>query len=246
MPAVSWAGFSYGCSVAFATSFSVALGQIFTKPPYDLSSAQVGQAVLSSFVGATLGNIIPGPLSDWMVKYLSRKNKGVYEPEFRLVLSVPSLIVGLLAFWGFGWSLEAGSQFMVPVFFYGLAIFAGSINSLISNAYLLDCHRAQAQDGYAAVTITRGVYSFAMTFVINGWISRDGYKIVYFWVGAFHGLSSVIGIFLYVFGKKVSFAFSSSFELSNSYETFQIRLAVSKSPFVQSKLARRTGVSTSA
>lgn len=204
LPAVSWAAFSYGSSVAFAASFSVALGQIFTKPPYNLTSAEVGQAVLSSFVGATLGNVIPGPVSDWLVKYMSRQNQGVYEPEFRLVLSVPAFIFGLIAFWGFGWSLDAGSPFMVPVFFYGLAIFAGAINSLISNAYLLDCHRAQAQDGYAAVTIGRGVYAFAMTFVINGWIARDGHKVVYFWVGALHGLSCVIGIFLYFFGKRVS------------------------------------------
>jgi hypothetical protein len=139
-----------------------------------------------------------------MVKYLSKKSKGLYEPEFRFVLSVPALIFGLMGFWGFGWSLEAGSTFMVPVFFYGLSIFAGAINSLISNAYLLDCHRAQAQDGYAAVTISRGIYSFAMTFVINGWLDRDGSKVVYSWIGALHGLSCVIGIFLYLFGKRVS------------------------------------------
>lgn len=211
LPAVSWAAFSYGCSVAFAASFSVALGQIFSQPPYSLSTTTIGRSVFASFIGATLGNLIPGPVSDWLVKYLSRKNGGVYEPEFRLVLSVPALIFGLIAYWGFGWSLEVGSPFLLPVFFYGLAIFAGAINSLISNAYLLDCHRAQAQDGYAAVTIGRGVYSFAMTFVINGWIARDGYKVVYFWIGALHGLSCVIGIFLYFFGKKVCSNYSSWF-----------------------------------
>ncbi|KAK7417662.1 hypothetical protein QQX98_004483 [Neonectria punicea] len=92
----------------------------------------------------TLGNAIPGPVSDWLVTYLSKKNKGVYEPEFRLLLAVPSLIFGLMGFWGFGWSLVEKQHYMVPIFFYGLAIFAGAINSLISNTYLLDCHRAQA------------------------------------------------------------------------------------------------------
>ncbi|KAF5010121.1 hypothetical protein FDECE_3707 [Fusarium decemcellulare] len=202
LPAVSWAAYAYGCSVAFAASFSVALSQIFTKPPYSFTSSQVGLTVFSSFVGATLGNAIPGPVSDWLVTYLSKKNKGVYEPEFRVVLAVPSLIFGLVGFWGFGWSLEAKQHYMVPVFFYGLSIFAGAINSLISNTYLLDCHRAQAQDGYAAVTITRGIFSFAMTFVVNSWIERDGYKVVFFWIGSLHGIACVIGIFLYFYGKK--------------------------------------------
>lgn len=203
LPAVSWASFAYGCSVAFAASFSVALGQIFTIPPYNFTTAQVGLTVLSSFVGATLGNALPGPISDWTVKYMSKKNNGIYEPEFRIVLTVPAFILGLMGFWGFGMSLEAKSHWMAPVFFYGLAIFAGSIQSLISNTYLLDCHRAHAQDGYAAVTITRGILSFVITFVINDWIARDGYKVVYFWIGTLHGLSCVMGMVLYVYGKRV-------------------------------------------
>ena len=207
LPAVSYTAFAYGSSVAFAGSFSVAIGQIFTKPPYNFTSSQVGMTTLSSLVGATLGNLIPGPVADWSVNYLSRKNNGVYEPEFRLVLAVPALFLGLLGFWGFGLSLDAKAHYMVPIFFYGLAIFAGSINSLISNTYLLDCHRAQAQDGYAAVTITRGVYSFATTFIINGWIDRDGYKIVYFWIGFLHALSCVMAILLYIFGKQASTTF---------------------------------------
>lgn len=193
---------------------------IFTKAPYNFTSNQVGLTVFSSFVGATLGNALPGPISDWLVTFMSRCNKGIYEPEFRIVLSVPSFFLGLLGFWGFGWSLQDRAHFMVPVFFYGLAIFAGSINSLISNTYLLDCHRAQAQDGYAAVTIFRGITSFVMTFVINIWIERSGYKVVYLWIGAVHGLSCLIGMFLYVFGKK-------------------IRFYISKNKFIQSKLARR-------
>ncbi|KPM42236.1 hypothetical protein AK830_g4337 [Neonectria ditissima] len=34
LAAVSWEAYTYGCSVAFAASFSVALSQIFTKPSY--------------------------------------------------------------------------------------------------------------------------------------------------------------------------------------------------------------------
>jgi hypothetical protein len=203
LPAVQWASFAYGCSVAFSAAFSVAIGQIFTLPPYNFTTSQVGLTILSAFVGCTIGNIIPGPLSDWLVDYMSRKNKGVYEPEFRLVLVVPAFILGLMGYWGFGMSLDAKAHWMAPVFFFGLSMFASAIQSLVSNSYLLDCHRPQAQDGYAAVTIVRGVFSFAMTFVINGWISRDGYKVVWLWIGFMYGLSCVWGMVLYVYGKRV-------------------------------------------
>lgn len=204
LPAVSWTAYTYGCSVAFSASFSVSISQIFSKPPYRFDTSQTGLTVLSAFIGAFLGNAIPGPLSDWLVKYMSRKNNGVYEPEFRNVLCVPGLIFGLMGFWGFGWSLEAKAHWMAPVFFFGLATFSTSIQSFVSNAYLLDCHRMYAQDGYAAVTIFRGVFSFVMTFVINDWIARDGNKTVFFVIGMLHGVNCVLGMVLYVYGKKVS------------------------------------------
>lgn len=204
LPAVSWTAYTYGCSVAFATSFSVSLSQVFGKAPYHFSTSATGLTVISSFIGALLGNAIPGPLSDWLVKYMSRKNNGIYEPEFRNVLCLPGLIFGLIGFWGFGWSLEAKSPWIVPVFFFGLATFATSIQSFVSNAYLLDCHRMYAQDGYAAVTIFRGIFSFIMTFVINNWITKDGVKSVFFIIGMLHAVNCILGLVLYVYGKKVS------------------------------------------
>ncbi|CAK7235868.1 hypothetical protein SCUCBS95973_009413 [Sporothrix curviconia] len=157
LPAVTWGAYAYGCSVAFAASFSVSLSSIFGAAPYHFTTAQIGLTVLASFVGGSLGNIIPGPILDWLVKYMSRKNGGIYEPEFRNILLIPAFFLGLGGFWGFGLTLHYKCHWMAPVFFYGLATFAGAIVSLVSNAYLLDCHRLEAQEGYAAVTFGRSI-----------------------------------------------------------------------------------------
>lgn len=204
LPAVAWASYSYGCSVAFAAAFSVSLSQIFTKPPYSFKTGSIGLMVLSSFIGTILGNAIPGVVADWVVKFLSRRNNGVYEPEFRLLLAFPSLVFGLAGFWGFGLSIHAKNHWIVPVFFYGLATFAGSILSLVSNTYLLDCHRKYAQDSYAAVTFVKGIMSFSITFFMNPWITKSGVVQVFFIIGLIHGIGAIWGLFLYVFGKKVS------------------------------------------
>ncbi|KAF2096044.1 MFS general substrate transporter [Rhizodiscina lignyota] len=219
LPAVAWTAYAFGCSVAFSASFSVSLSQIFSKAPYHFNTKQVGLTVIGSFIGSFLGNTLPGPTSDWLVRYLSKKNNGVYEPEFRNLLCVPSFFLGLMGFWGFGLSLHAKTHWIGPVFFYGLSTFAGSILSLVSNAYLLDCHRAHSQDGYAAVTLGRAVLSFIFSFIINDWIDKDGIRTVYFIIGSLHGLACILGIVLYVYGKR-------------------IRLAVSKSKFYQRVLPK--------
>ncbi|CAK7213962.1 hypothetical protein SEUCBS140593_002026 [Sporothrix eucalyptigena] len=214
LPAVIWGAYGFGCSIAFAASFSVSLSSIFGGAPYHFTTSQIGLTVLASFVGGSLGNIIPGPILDWLVKYMSRKNGGVYEPEFRNILLIPAFFLGLGGFWGFGLTLHYKCHWMAPVFFYGLATFAGAIVSLVSNAYLLDCHRLEAQEGYAAVTFGRSIFSFIMTFVINDWIARDGILNVFFVIGTLHGLACIFGLILYVYGKR-------------------IRLAIHKNAFIQ-------------
>ncbi|OAA54247.1 Major facilitator superfamily domain, general substrate transporter [Niveomyces insectorum RCEF 264] len=214
LPGVTWAAYSYGCAVAFSASQSVSLSSIFTVPPYNFSTRAVGLTVLAPFVANILGNFVPGPVADWLVRFMARKNDGVYEPEFRNILSLPALITGLGGYWGFGLCIHYQVHWFGPVFFFGLSAFSGSILSLVSNTYLLDCHRKHAQDGYAAVTLLKSVMTFAIAFFMNSWLARSGPIKVYFIIGTIHGVGCLYGLVLYVWGK-------------------QMRLAVHQNAFIQ-------------
>ncbi|KIH88558.1 hypothetical protein SPBR_07045 [Sporothrix brasiliensis 5110] len=206
LPGVVWAAYSYGCAVAFSASLSVSLSSIFTVAPYHFSTRAVGLTVLSPFVANIVGNFIPGPVADWLVTYMSRKNGGVYEPEFRNILCLPALLTGLAGYWGFGLAIHYKIHWFAPVFFFGVAAFSGSILSLVSNTYLLDCHRKHAQDAYAAVTLVKAVMTFAIAFFINTWLAKSGPVRVYFIIGTIHGVGCIYGLVLYVFGKRMRLA----------------------------------------
>ncbi|CAK7236340.1 hypothetical protein SBRCBS47491_009604 [Sporothrix bragantina] len=206
LPGVVWAAYSYGCAVAFSASMSVSLSSIFTVAPYHFSTRAVGLTVLSPFVANIIGNFIPGPVADWLVTYMSRKNGGVYEPEFRNILCIPALITGLAGYWGFGLSIYHKIHWFAPVFFFGVAAFSGSILSLVSNTYLLDCHRKHAQDAYAAVTLIKAVMTFAIAFFINNWLAKSGPIRVFFIIGTIHGIGCIYGLVLYVYGKRMRLA----------------------------------------
>lgn len=203
LPAVHWGAYSYGLSVAFAAAFSVCLAQIFAAPPYNFKPAAIGLTVLSPFVAYIIGNFVPGPIADWLVKYMSRKNGGVYEPEFRNLLCIPALIIGGIGFWGFGLCIHYRVHWFAPVFCFGLTAFGGAITSLISNTYLLDCHRQYAQDAYAAVSFVKAVGTFAVSFIINDWLKKYGPINVFFVLGGIHIAGCLYGLFLYVYGKRV-------------------------------------------
>lgn len=101
--------------------FSVVNGVIFVEPPYNFTVAQTGLTGLSPFVLTIISEVISGPLNDWICIKLTKKNHGVYEPEFRLVLMIVTVILGTVGFFGFGLTVHNVTHWMGPVMTYGLA-----------------------------------------------------------------------------------------------------------------------------
>ena len=93
-PAVFWGFLMYGTTLTWIVVFSVVNGSIFVAPPYNFTVSQVGLISLSPFILTLLGEAISGPLNDAICVYLTKKNRGIYEPEFRLVLIVVTAILG--------------------------------------------------------------------------------------------------------------------------------------------------------
>lgn len=102
----------------------VILAAIFMGRPLYWDEVQTGYAYTGAFVGAILGFIFSGFFADWSAKVLTRKNNGVYEPEFRIVLVIPQLIFGCTGLYLFGVTsanLENYS-WVLPIFAFGLQI----------------------------------------------------------------------------------------------------------------------------
>jgi hypothetical protein len=62
------------------------LAHIFSAPPYNFTPSGVGLVSISTIVGSIIGAFTSSPAADWVVKTMSRRNNGIYEPEFRFVL----------------------------------------------------------------------------------------------------------------------------------------------------------------
>ena len=47
------------------------------------------------FIGAIIAYAIAGPLSDSSARWMAARNKNIYEPEFRILLVIPMLIISV-------------------------------------------------------------------------------------------------------------------------------------------------------
>lgn len=101
--------------------FLVVNAIIFTRSPYNFSVSKTGFISLSPLITTAIGEIISGPLNDWICIYLTKKNSGIYEPGFRLPLMLIAVILGVVGFYGFGTAVEYQTHWAGPVLCFGFA-----------------------------------------------------------------------------------------------------------------------------
>ncbi|KNG47744.1 mfs transporter [Stemphylium lycopersici] len=167
-----------------------------------------------AFIGALLGFALTGLVSDWSANLLTRLNNGVYEPEFRMVLVIPQLILGCAGIYGFGWtSADAGTYgWFWPDFFFALVVMGMVCGAVASALYIVDAHRGISIEAFTCLLVFKNVFSFGLTFKGFDWIvdagrrngqgGGGGIKELFVAVGSVQAAICALTIPMYIFGKK--------------------------------------------
>ena len=151
-PSILWSTLVYSLSVGWLIVLSESVSTIYrTKSTYNFSALGTGLVYISPFIGGILGTAVAGKVSDIIVKLMSRKNGGVYEPEFRLVMALPVAIATVIGLMGYGWSAQERDKWIVPTVFFGIISFGCSLGSTTAITFAVDSYRQYA--GEALVTL---------------------------------------------------------------------------------------------
>ncbi|OQV08172.1 hypothetical protein CLAIMM_12485 [Cladophialophora immunda] len=81
IPAVAFAATMYGAVLAWFSVLWTIEATYMYLPPYNFDASSVGLLNLAPFIGCLLAACLSGPLSDWSILFLSKRNQGVFEPE---------------------------------------------------------------------------------------------------------------------------------------------------------------------
>jgi MFS family permease len=140
-PAVFWACLIQGALIGWTVMIGVVLAAIFLGPPLWFNEVETGYMYTGPFIGALLGFALSGLLSDWSTKFMIRRNNGLYEPEFRILLVIPQLIFGCVGLYGFGATSANVKHWFWPGFFFALEVMGMVIGAVASALYIVDAHR---------------------------------------------------------------------------------------------------------
>lgn len=190
-----------GGVTALYVSQAMSLAQIFQAPPYNLTAAGVGYLSLGPFIGATIGSIVMALVNDPIIKWCAVKNKGVYEPEYRLLPGIGGLLVGV-GLMAFGALAQEGKSYYATATMHGITL-AGVIMVVVAvNGYALDAFHEMSGDVFIAMIIFKNFLFYGFSWFVNTWIGSSGPSHVFYVFGGI-GFAMTISIpFMFVFGKQ--------------------------------------------
>ncbi|KJX92661.1 major facilitator superfamily transporter like protein [Zymoseptoria brevis] len=203
IPGVMYSSLVYAILLAWSTVQTAALSTIMLDAPYNFSASQIGLMSLAPFIGQTLGSLICGPLSDWTVLYLARRNNGIYEPEFRFYLFVPFVPFQLAGAWWFGYALNNGSSWEQVAVAYGVCTFGMGPLQSVALTYMLDAYNEIVGDALTALTFVRNTFSTIFVFAMPAWIAAVGIANVFNMIGAFGAVILLFSVVLIWKGKQL-------------------------------------------
>lgn len=203
-PAVLWSSIVYSCSVGWLIVISESVAVVFMEGHYyHFNALQTGLIYISPFIGGILGTAVAGKVSDIIVKAMARRNGGLYEPEFRLVMAIPVAISTVIGLMGFGWSAQVGDHWIVPTAFFGVVSFGCSLGSTTSITFCVDSYRQYAGEALVTLNFSKNIFhGLVFSLFVTGWLSADGPKTVYIWIGIIQLILLLATIPMYIYGKR--------------------------------------------
>ncbi|KAI4813397.1 MFS general substrate transporter, partial [Aureobasidium sp. EXF-8845] len=203
-PAILWSSLVYALSVGWLIVLSESVSEIYkSRETYNFTSLQVGLVYISPFIGGILGTAVAGRFSDVIVRWMSRRNDGVYEPEFRLIMAIPVTISTVIGLMGYGWSVSEHDAWIVPTVFFGIISFGCCVGSTTAITFAVDSYRQYAGEALVTLNFSKNIFhGLVFSLFFNHWLEADGSKTVFLALGGIQLACLLFTIPMYVFGKR--------------------------------------------
>lgn len=95
-PIVEFASFVVSWSASCFLTLNLTQSQVFSVPPYNFKPLVIGFTNFAILAGGIIGLFTAGPLSDWISMQLTKRNRGIREPEMRLLTMIPYVVVMII------------------------------------------------------------------------------------------------------------------------------------------------------
>lgn len=201
-PIVQWGSFVFSWSSSCLLFVNLTQSQVFSAPPYNFNSTQVGYTNFAIFVGATIGLLVTGPFSDWISMRATKKNKGIREPEMRLPALIPFALVIIvqMTIVGVGYQRKWHWAIIVVIGYTLTGFQVASIPS-IASTYAVDSYTPVAGYFFVSATVNKNLWGYGVSKFVTPWTISSGFIIPFMTNAAIMFFILLVGIVYYYYGK---------------------------------------------
>ncbi|PKS13123.1 hypothetical protein jhhlp_000465 [Lomentospora prolificans] len=205
VPSVVWLLILNGAFLGVYVFHSSTFAPLLLGPPYLFKFEFLGFVQLALIIANLIALPVLGYGSDWVIKFMSRRNKGVYKPEYRLIGIILPAIVSVIACPIYGQTASHPDKWSwagiaIP-YAAGLFSFLGA--NTVAITYVVDSWPKEAGPLLLIVAAGRGFISFGLSYATVPWVSTKGYDGAMRDLAIVCGVFSLLGIPCYIFGKKM-------------------------------------------
>ncbi|KAJ7157174.1 major facilitator superfamily domain-containing protein [Mycena filopes] len=145
-------------------------------PPYNFSNAAVGMTNIPSIIGTITGCLFWGWLSDWDLARRTRNNGGIREPEMRLWLITPGVIIGTIGIVVYAVGAQRGWSWPIILIIGNTLNFFGLIAPLICGlSYSIDAYNRLAAEIGLLLAVFGNAWIFGVGYFVNNLLATRGY-----------------------------------------------------------------------
>lgn len=173
-PPCIYSGLVWGIQDALLTFYLTVEDDQYYDPPYSYGNVGVALMNIPCLIGAVIGCVYAGIISDYFTIWMAKRNGGVQEAEYRLYfLIIPAILcpVGLILF-------AVGTDQHWPWFptYFGLALIGVGFGSSgdVSMGYLMDAYPEMVIEMMAGVSVINNMIGCVFTFACSPWLDAMG------------------------------------------------------------------------
>jgi hypothetical protein len=202
-PSVLFSTVINGAFVTWSMMSTIITHQVLLYPPYNLQPDTLAYIGLPGSIVGLLSACAAGFLSDWMIKFMARRNNGIYEPEYRLLMMIPAVFFSTVGFVFLGPAFAHHAK-VVKIVILGLMFhIAGPFAHSACVTYIFDTMQNTSTEAFVASSLAKHVFMWACTTYVPIWFSKVGPIKCYQTLAILNLSFAALGVPMYIFGKRL-------------------------------------------
>jgi hypothetical protein len=205
IPTIFWLLLLNGAFLGVYVFQSSTFSSILIPPPYNFAFTSLGYVQAGQIVSCMIFLPLLGYGGDLTIRALSRRNKGLYKPEYRLPMMAIPAVIGVVCGVIYGQAATHPENWNVSavVISYNASFFAFLGANIVGITYAVDSFPKRAAPFLVVVCAGRGFISFGLSYATLPAVASLGYDGTMIVEVVICGALALIAIPIYIFGPRI-------------------------------------------